>query len=97
MTSPRAQRHRHIPTTTVNDTLGQDCTKLGHDIIMLVIDDFGIEGSEVFHFRTEDFSLLDENHCRRHEGTLAHIVHRVLGQGLDESNCILWGNQRKTK
>ena len=48
-------------TTCIQYALGQNSAKFGHDIIMFVIDDFGIQLPELIHLWTRDLSLLDHD------------------------------------
>lgn len=43
--------------TCIQNALGQNGAKLGHNIIMLIIDDFGVQLSELIHLEEEDKEL----------------------------------------
>lgn len=43
--------------TCVQYALGQNSAKLGHDIIMFIIDDFGIQLSELIHLKEQEKEL----------------------------------------
>lgn len=61
MPSSGLQGDCDIMTTCIQYALGQNSAKLGHDIIMFIIDDFGIQLPELIHLWTSDFSLLDHD------------------------------------
>ena len=43
--------------TCIQYALGQNSAKLGHDIIMFIIDDFGIQLSELIHLKEQEKEL----------------------------------------
>ncbi len=38
------ERNGHVPSARVNDSLGEDGSKLGHDVLVLVSEYFGVQG-----------------------------------------------------
>ena len=89
VSSSGLQGDRDIMSTCVQYALGQNSAKLGHNIIMLIIDDSGIQLSELIHLWTSDFSLLDHDESRSYESSLPHIVHRVICHWFEQINCFL--------
>lgn len=49
------------------------------------------------HLGTGDFSLLDHDERWGNEGTLPHIIHRIVGHGLQQIDCFLHSKQIKAK
>lgn len=49
-----------VPSSSVNDSLGEDNSELGQNVLMIVADDLGVEGVELLHLGASHFSLLDQ-------------------------------------
>ena len=49
-----------VPSSSINDSLGEDSSELGQNVLMIVADDLGVEGVELLHLGASHFSLLDQ-------------------------------------
>jgi hypothetical protein len=76
--SPRLEWDGDIASASINNALGQNGTKLGHDIFVLVANDFGVELSDVFDLWRGEFGVLDEDKCRSQQCSLADIIDRIV-------------------
>lgn len=66
-------------TTCIQYALGQNSTKLGHDIIMLIIDDFGIQLSELIHLKEQQRELQSKSiHLWYHFRTGNNIAPMIM-------------------
>ena len=81
---PRAglERDGDIPATCVDDALGQNGAKLGHDVFVFIADDFGVKLSNVFDFGRSEFRVLDEDQGWGQQRSLAHVIDWVIHHGL---------------
>lgn len=84
------QRDRHVSTSGVNDTLSERSTKLCHRVLVLVTDDRGKLCSDGGDCWVLGGGLLDEDHRERDEGSLADKVDRVLAEGLEQLDSLLY-------
>ena len=73
------QTDRHIPSPRIDQTLAKRGTKPRHRILVLICDDFGIQGSDGGHRRRSSFGLLNEDHAKCDECPLADKVNAILG------------------
>ena len=62
VTRPRLQGNSDVPSSSINDALSYDGTKLSDVVLMFVSNDPGIMLTIEGHFRGHGFRMLDEDH-----------------------------------